>query len=246
MISSPTFLYRLKRLLLSDLLLVKGKLRSLKDIAVTPSTLAWPGGDLGEKTSTNELVVEGLVNLLILLLAGGDLPLDVGGSRDLHSITLGSLLDSDGASVVGLVPLLERVGVDEDNGSLHEGLGTHELVVGGVVVYVKDPDLAGADLGSPGEVSGLEALGAELQVSSPSTNGGNLLVSDLGHGRLASHLELPLLVDGLAASSGFTAFVARVTADSHIALRVRKRGERGLEGENGVGGERRRRGRVAR
>ena len=62
---------------------------------------------------------------------------------------LGVLLASEGLGVVGLVPLTEGSRIDGDDGALDQGLGTDQLVVGGVVDDVNDTDLAGGGLGSP-------------------------------------------------------------------------------------------------
>ena len=47
------------------------------------------------------------------------------------------------------VYLTEWGGIDGDDGTLDEGLGTDQFVVGGVVDDVDDADLAGGGLGSP-------------------------------------------------------------------------------------------------
>ena len=68
----------------------------------------------------------------------------------------GSLLAADGECVVSLVPLAEWRGVDGDDGVLHEGLGSDQLVVAGVVDGVDDTRLAGDRLGTPREVAGVQ------------------------------------------------------------------------------------------
>ena len=74
----------------------------------------------------------------------------VGASFDL---VLGGTLGEEvfGEAVVGSVGSLEGGGVDLDDAALDEGLGAHQLVVGGVVDHVQDAGLAGSALGSPGE-----------------------------------------------------------------------------------------------
>ena len=57
---------------------------------------------------------------------------------------------------MGLVPLPEWSGVDDDDGVLDEGLGPDQLVVASVVDNVDDPGLAGSGLGGPGEVASVE------------------------------------------------------------------------------------------
>lgn len=55
---------------------------------------------------------------------------------------LGSLLASQGSGVVSLIPLPVREAVNEDDAVLHQGLGSDQLVVGGIVDHVDDPGLA--------------------------------------------------------------------------------------------------------
>lgn len=50
-----------------------------------------------------------------------------------------------------LVPLLEGGSVHLDDGVLHQGLGTDQLVVGGVVGHIQDTGLAGDSLQGGGK-----------------------------------------------------------------------------------------------
>ena len=45
---------------------------------------------------------------------------------------------------MGLIPLPEWSGINLDDGAFHQGLGTHQLVVAGIVHYINDTGLAGA------------------------------------------------------------------------------------------------------
>lgn len=193
--------------------MVELELGSLEDDAVAATALAGSAGDLGKETAGAELVVEGGLEGAVLL-PGGELALDVVGL--LGGLNVGglALLDADLGAVVGLVPLLEGVGVDEDDGALDEGLGTDELVVGGVVGDVEDADLAGADLGAPGEVAGVKAEGAELEVAAAAADGVDATLADLGRGGGAAHFELPLLAVLLTAAAGFAALVPSLACDT--------------------------------
>lgn len=53
----------------------------------------------------------------------------------------GSLLASQRSGVVSLIPLSEWKAVDQDDAVLHQGLGSHQLVVRGIVDHVDDPGL---------------------------------------------------------------------------------------------------------
>ncbi len=56
---------------------------------------------------------------------------------------LGTLLPAKWKSVVRLEPLSVGSAVHKDNAVLHQGLGSHQLIVRGVVDHVNDPGLAG-------------------------------------------------------------------------------------------------------
>ena len=196
------------------------ELGSLEDDAIAATGLARSAGDLGEETAGGELVVKGRLEGAVLL-PGGELALDVVGLlAGVLDVGGHALLEADLEAVVGLVPLLEGMGVDKDDGALDEGLGTDELVVGGVVGDVEDTDLAGADLGAPGEVTGVETESAELEVAAAATDGVDATLADLGHGGGAAHFELPLLAVLLTAAAGFAALVPSLACDT---LQVGKR-----------------------
>jgi len=199
--------------------LVEVKLGSLKDDTVAATGLARSGGNLGEETARGELMVKSRLEGAVLL-PGGELTLDAVGLLALD-LELGglALLETDLEAVVGLVPLLEGVGIDENDGTLDESLGTDELVIGGVVGDVEDADLARADLGTPGEVAGVETEGAELEVATAAADGVDATLADLGHGGGAAHLELPLLAVLLAATAGLAAFVPSLTSDTLLWMK---------------------------
>ena len=50
----------------------------------------------------------------------------------------------------------EGSSINDNDGVLDQGLGSDQLVVGGVVDNVDDPGLAGSGLGGPGEVASVE------------------------------------------------------------------------------------------
>lgn len=120
-----------------ELLEVEVELLALENVTVSAAGLAGARGDDGEKATSAELLGEVGVDLGVLLALGED-ALDVVRLLGLLSL-LGSGLGlgaDDGLSVVRLVPLAERSGVNLDDGRLDEGLGTEKLVVGGVVTLM--------------------------------------------------------------------------------------------------------------
>ena len=101
----------------------------------------------------------------------------------------------------------EGSSVNNNNGVLDQGLGSDQLVVGGVVDNVDDSGLAGDGLAAPGEVSLIQPESTVLLVSSTDTEGVDPLRGQLGHGGGSGQLELPLLADGSPLASGSAALM---------------------------------------
>lgn len=116
-----------------ELLLVKVKLLALEDVAVGAARLAGARGDDGKKTTGTERLGEVRVGLRVLLALGKD-TLDVVGLLGGSLGGLGRLGAGNLLGVVRLVPRSEGVGVNLNDARLDEGLGTEQLVVGGVVL----------------------------------------------------------------------------------------------------------------
>ena len=201
-------------LLLGHHLLVEGKLRSLQNDTITPSSLSRPGRNLGKKTSRGKLAVQsglqraGCLSALVLFLhIGGKLGQVLG-------LATGRLLDTNLGLVVLLIPSLEGVGIHNNDGTLDESLGTDQLVVGGVVGHVQHTGFPCADLGSPRKVTGIELESAKLLVASHAPNGVDTRLTNLGHGWWPAQLELALLAELGAATSGLAAFVVSLTRNT--------------------------------
>ena len=160
-----------------------------------------------------------MLGLLLLLNGGGSLGLGglslaLGLLASLLGLLVGLGLAGKSGAVVRLEPLTEGGGVDLDNAVLDEGLGPHKLVGGGVVHDVDETGLAGDGLRAPGEVAGLKAEGAELLVSTAGADSVDPLGTELGQGRGASSIEVPLLDVLGALSSGGAPLVARITSNT--------------------------------
>ena len=100
-------------------------------------------------------------------------------------------------TVVSKVPLTEGLGINLDNRILHKGVGTDQLVVGGIVHNSDNSNLLGDGFRSPAEVSVVQTKSTVLDVSTTATNRVDLLVGKKpGHGWRTSQLKLSLLADG--------------------------------------------------
>jgi hypothetical protein len=131
----------------------------------------------------------GLLFSLLLLQKGISVHCIQNHLKITYSSGLTSLLLTEGNGVVGFVPLTERSGINLDDGTLDESVGTDQFVVGGVVNDSQDTSLAGDTLGTPGEVTGLETESTTLEVTTADTNQVNTLGTQLGVGRLTTQLE---------------------------------------------------------
>lgn len=184
-------------LLVVELALVEGELLTLKNVTVAAARLTGPAGNNGVETTGLELLLDGRLDLA---LGGVTLSLLLLNSLALlHLLLLGATLlgtlalTAETLAVVSLIPLTERSGIDLDDGGLGQGVGADELVVGRVVGDGNDTGLAGAALGGPGEVTGVEAESTVLVVTATGADGVNALGTDTGVGSLAAGLESALL-----------------------------------------------------
>src|SRR4051812_47160914 len=92
-----------------------------------------------------------------------------------------------------LIPLSEWSSIDLYDGGFGEGVGSDELVVGGMESDNDDTDLASNSLGSPREIAGFETESAELAVTTTGTHEMDSLGSDTGVGFLSAGFESALL-----------------------------------------------------
>lgn len=183
--------------LLSQLALVESKFLTLQDVTIAATALSWAGRDDGEQTTSLELLLQSRLNLSLRSETLGVLLLN---RLALLGIRLDDLLTSllltsatEVLTVVGLVPLTERSGIDLDDGGAGEGVGSDQLVVGRVESDDDHTDLAGDTLRAPGKVAGLETEGTELAVSSTGADKMDSLGSNTGVGLLSAGFESALL-----------------------------------------------------
>jgi len=133
--------------------LVESQFLALQDITIASTTLSRSRRDNGEKATSLELLLQSGLDLslgcetLSVLLLNGLALLGVWLSNLLASLLLTS--SAQLLTVVCLIPLTERSGIDLDNGGSGEGVGSDQFVVGGVESDDDHTDLAGNTLRSP-------------------------------------------------------------------------------------------------
>ena len=178
-----------------ELTLVESKLLALQDVTVAATGLTRSAGDDGVQTTGLELLLNGVLDTAGSGVTGGLLLLDSLALLHLLGVLALGLLASaaNALAVVGLVPLTEGGGIDLDDGAAGQGVGSDKLVVGRVVGDGDDTGLAGAALGGPGEVAGVETQGTVLVVTATGADGVNTLGANTGVGTLATGFESALL-----------------------------------------------------
>ena len=131
-------------LLLEDLLVVEVVFFILKNVTISTTALTRTRGDAGKELTRGQLFND------FLLVDNGLLSLlELGNHRLALALDLGKIVENDFtltndlAGVVLFEPGLERRGIDGNNATLDNGVGTNEFVVGGVVDNVKDLSLSG-------------------------------------------------------------------------------------------------------
>ena len=116
----------------------------LKNVTISTAALTGTRGDASEELTRGKLLNHFLLLLDVLLSL-----LELGNHRLALALDLGKIVENDFtltndlAGVVLFEPGLERRGIDGNNATLDNGVGTDEFVVGGVVDNVKDLGLSG-------------------------------------------------------------------------------------------------------
>ena len=146
------------------------------------------------------------------VLAGVELALemtgafDFGGSSAFLVLPTRSLLPQ-GLSIVSLPPLPEGRCIHLDDGTLHQRLCSHQLIVACIVGDINDPRLPRDGLGAPGKVASVKAKGTTLDVATAHTHFMDALGTDTGVGGLTAKFKFALLAVVGALGTGVGSFM---------------------------------------
>lgn len=192
---------------------VEGQLLTFQDVTVTSTRLAWSRRDGGVQSTGVELVRH---SVLDHGFAGsrGQLSLNLLRSLDLLLVSLLAQL----LTVVVLVPLSERSGINLNNSRLGQSVGSNQLVVGRVVDNTSDSGLSGDTLGGPREVTGVNSQRSELLVATSGSDRVDSLGTDLGVGGLSTQFELSLLSELGSLGTSSRTLVTRISRNTHVAV----------------------------
>jgi len=203
---------------------VELKLFAFEDVSIGATDLTRAGGDGGEDTASLELLLQQGVDLgrllavvVFLLRLFGALLVE---KRLVSLGKLDALLPAERRGVMRLVPLTERGGVDGNDGVLDESLGSHELVVAGVVYGVDDTRLASNRLRSPREVSGVQPKSSSLDVATPDSDQMDAVTADFGHRGRTTHFILSLLLVGGPLATGLPLLMPLCLRNTHLATQI--------------------------
>lgn len=152
---------------------------------------------------------------------------NVSGLLD-FSLAFNDLLLAEFNTVVSGVPLSEGSGVDLDDSTLDQSVGSDEFVVGGVIDDHDDLGLSGDLFRSPGEVTSIKSEGLEFVVSSSNSVSSDGLFADLGEGgRTTRFVLLLLLVDGHT-TTGKSSLVSESTISTSNKSSCELNGDAGI------------------
>jgi len=186
---------------------------SFQNITVTSSGLSGSAADASQQSTLVELFFNVGINESFLDSSGNS-GLNVSGLLDFGG-AFGQLLLTEFDTVMSQVPLSEGSGIDLDDGTLDQGVGSDQFVVRSIVDDLEDLSLSGDLFRRPGVVTGVELEGLELVVTTSNTESSDSLFTDLGKGSgTTGFVLLLLLVDGHT-TTGKSSLVSGVSRDTH-------------------------------
>jgi hypothetical protein len=105
------------------------------------------------------------------------------------------------------VPLFEWCGVNLYNTALHQSVGTHQLITGGVVHYIHDTRPFGSSFSWPNKMTFIETKSSVFVVTTTSPYEMNPFFTNFGESWSTTKLEFSLATDYFATTSRSTALV---------------------------------------
>lgn len=169
--------------------MVESQLLTLEDVSVTSTALTRSRADDSIDTTSLELLLQGRLNLSLLLQSLLMLVLHaLGQLLLLHGLLLLSS-STDGHTVVSLIPSSEWRGINLDNSGSGQGIRSDKFVVGRVESDDNDTGLSGDSLAAPAEVAGVESETSELSVAAAGSDEMDSLCANTGVGWLTTFLK---------------------------------------------------------
>merc|ERR1719167_1053032 len=199
---------------------VELELFAFEDVTISASDLAGTRRDGGEDTTSLELLLQQGINLcglspvvVFLLRLLGPLLVE---ERFVGFGEFDALLPAERCGVMRLVPLTERRRVNGNDGVLDERLGSHQLVVTGVVDGIDDTRFTGDRLRTPRKVARVQSEGSSFDVSSSNSDQMDAVGADFGHRSRTTQLILSLLLVSGPLASGLPLLVPFRLRNSHF------------------------------
>jgi hypothetical protein len=181
--------------LLPDSTLVESQLLPLEDISIHTTALPRTRRNDGVQTASLKLSFQTRVNLAVSSEPGSLLLLYTLALFLFRSFGLLLSPSPKRLTVMGLVPLSERSGVNLNDGRFGEGIGTDEFIVGWMIRDDDHADLTGHSFRCPGKVPRVETESTVFLVSTPRANKVDSLRAYTGVRWLTTLLKSPTCKD---------------------------------------------------
>ena len=204
-------------LLGANLAKVEFKFLALKNVSITTTRLTGTGSDDGIETTCRVLVIQLRINMSEIL-AGGKFALEMVRTLDFSYSRSGAFLPlpshsllSQNLSIMSLPPLSEGCCIHLHDGTLHQCLCPHQLIVACIIGNINDPGLPRDSLRAPRKVTGIKTKGTVLDVATADTHLMNTLGADTGVGRLTTEFILALLTIVSTLCTGMRSLMTGIT-----------------------------------
>lgn len=115
-----------------------------------------------------------------------------------------------------LPPLTEGCGIDLDDCTLDQGLGTNQFIITGIIDNVDDPGLSSNCFRSPCKITRVKTESTLLDISTTYTNFVDAFGTNTGVGCLTTKLILSLFAIVSTLGSCMRTFVTTITTDAYL------------------------------